>query len=339
MGNGNHHMKPAATCVAVAVLIVLAFASEGATLAPEETPQPARKDRGRPAAAAEGKRERFAPRRTARVTRESLPGETTKARRQLQAIPPPPADVTPATLERLRAKAIGLNLQDDILGLWEAAARPEDFVKVGPLGYQAAELVTRGHLCLQMPRPGARMPGPSTNLQEKAWGLTLDEQATPEEQAKGAKRVHAKGKKFLAAPTGERLLTWGDQQVASLAKHTDVLILQAERWMHEDNAPAKPEFTGKVLRFSRVIRTANPDCKIFVELGRRLDRGGGAADELVRGLALLCEKDPSSFDGFYPFITRQETNDPKQGLGALAHLLAWLRPEAVAPAAKGAPAN
>jgi hypothetical protein len=85
-----------------------------------------------------------------------------------------------------------------------------------------------------------------------------------------------------------------------------------------------------VLRFSRAIRKANPQCEIFIELGRRLDRGGGTADELLRALALLCEKDPGSFDGFQPFITRQSTDDPKQGIGALYHLMAWLRPEAIA---------
>ena len=97
----------------------------------------------------------FAPARGAArnsVTAESLPGEMAKARQKLQTIAPPPADIPAATLEKLRAKSFGMNLQDDNVGLWEIAARPNDFVKVGALGYRAAELVTRGRIRLQPPR-------------------------------------------------------------------------------------------------------------------------------------------------------------------------------------------
>jgi hypothetical protein len=264
------------------------------------------------------------------VTADSLPGEMAKARQKLQTIPPPPADISAATLEKLRSKSFGMNLQDNTVALWELAARPNDFVKVGVLGYRTAELVTRGRIRLQPPQPGSKMPGPSPKLMERAWALNLNENATPEEQMKMADETHAAGKKFTAAPTGKNLLSWGEAKVADLAKHVDLIVIQAERWMYEDHSPGKQDYVNKVLRFSGAIRAANPNCEIFIELGRRLDRGGGAADELLRGLALLCEKDPGSFDGFQPFITRQDTDDPKQGLGALYHLMAWLRPEALA---------
>jgi hypothetical protein len=276
------------------------------------------------------------------VTAESLPGEMAKARQKLQTIAPPPADIPAATLEKLRAKSLGMNLQDDNLALWEIAARSNDFVKVGALGYRAAELVTRGRIRLQPPQPGAkgsRMPGPSPKLMEKAWGLNLNEQATPEDQIRMADAAHATGKKFTVAPTGERLLSWGEAKVGELARHVDLFVIQAERWMYEDHSPGKQDYVSKVLRFSRAIRAANPQCEVFIELGRRLDRGGGAADELLRALALLCEKDPGSFDGFQPFITRQDTDDPKQGIGALYHLMAWLRPEALAASPNREPAG
>ena len=144
-----------------------------------------------------------------------------------------------------------------------------------------------------------------------------------------ADATRATGKKFTAAPTGEHLLSWGEAKVGELAKHVDLIVIQAERWMYEDSSPGKPDYVSKVLRFSRAIRKANPQCEIFIEVGRRLDRGGGAADDMLRALALICEKDPGSFDGFQPFITRQDTDDSKHGLGALYHLMAWLRPEAL----------
>jgi len=159
----------------------------------------------------------------------------------------------------------------------------------------------------------------------RAKAISLFETSEPDEQIKKAQEVHAQGKLYSAAPTGERLLTWGPETVGRLAKSTDVFTIQAERWLVEDQTPDKKEFLKNVLANAKVIRAANPQCKILIELGRRLDRGGGTADQWIHALALLYAADPNSFDGFYPFVTRQPTKDPKQGFGALRQTVAWLR--------------
>lgn len=121
------------------------------------------------------------------------------------------------------------------------------------------------------------------------------------------------------------MLDWGDAAVTQLSRHCDVFVIQAERWLVEDKSPDKPDFTSKVVRLSKAIREGNPNCRIFVEAGRRLDRGGGTADEFIHAFALLHAKDPQIFDGMYLFITRQPTTDNKQGLGALRQMIAWMR--------------
>ena len=260
------------------------------------------------------------------VTRETVAAEIAQARESLKGLDPVPSDIPPETWKALCAKSLGYRLEDATFGLWEATARPDDLLKVDPGGFNAAAFVTRGVIALQPPAEGGRRPQPSPDLIAKAKALMLFESSEPEDQVRKAREVRAKGKQFAVAPTGERLLQWGPEKVAEIAKAADVFTIQAERWLYEDKSADKKDFLEKVLTFTHVIRKANPRCRIFIELGRRLDRGGGTADQWLHALALLYAKDPNSFDGFYPFITRQPTNDPKQGFGALRQVVAWLRP-------------
>jgi hypothetical protein len=282
-------------------------------------------------------------RRPPAVTKQSLPAEIEKAKAALRAAGPVPADIPPATLQALRAKSLGYNLQDDNLGLWEAAARADDLAKVGPLGYSAAELATKGYIAVEFPREGGRMPQPSAALLAKAKALTLAESLEADALSEKAREIHARGKQLAVAPTGALLLAWGPEKVSQLARQADLFVIQAERWLVEDESADKRDFTEKVLTFSRAIRQGNPKCRIFIEVGRRIDRGGGTADHWLHALALLYAKDPNSFDGIYPFISRQPSEDPHQGIGALRQMLAWLRPlpsatSGPAPAPAGAPA-
>jgi hypothetical protein len=105
-----------------------------------------------------------------------------------------------------------------------------------------------------------------------------------------------------------------------------VFTIQSERWLVEDKSADKHEWLEHVSKWTAVVRKANPKCQIFIEIGRRLDRGGGTAAEWLEAYARLYQRDPHSFDGMYPFITRQASEDPQQGIGALKQLLAWLRP-------------
>jgi hypothetical protein len=260
------------------------------------------------------------------MTRETLRAEVERARAELAKLAATPTGIPAATLEALRGKRLGYNLQADNAALWEVTARDDDFAKVGPQGYQAAELVSRGYIGLQYPAPGGRLPSPSPGLEKRARGTSLSEQSEPEALAEAARKVHAQGKDLISAPTGERLETWGPERVAEVARNSDLFIIQSERWLVEDKSADKHEWLDHVLKWTAVIRKANPKCRIFIEIGRRLDRGGGTAAQWLDAYARLYQRDPQSFDGLYPFITRQTSDDPQQGIGALKQLLAWLRP-------------
>jgi len=264
--------------------------------------------------------------RAKQVTRETLRADAAAARAELAKLAAIPTGIPAATLEALRAKRLGYNLQPDNAALWEATARADDFAKVGPQGYQAAELISRGYIALQYPPAAGRLPAPSAELEKKARATTLSEQADPDSLAEAARKVHSKGKDLISAPTGQRLEDWGPERVGEVAHSSDVFVIQSERWLVEDQTADKHEYLDHVLKWTAVIRKANPKCQIFIEVGRRLDRGGGTAAQWLDAYARLYGRDPHSFDGMYPFITRQPTDDPKQGIGALKQLLAWLRP-------------
>ncbi|MCX7013644.1 MAG: hypothetical protein NTW86_13990 [Candidatus Sumerlaeota bacterium] len=264
--------------------------------------------------------------RHAPITKETVAAEIQEAKESIQGLDPAPSDISPATWKALRAKALGYRLEEATFGLWEATARPDDELKIDSGGFDAAAFVTRGYFRLQPPPEDGVQQPPPASLMARARSLSLSEKAELDDLIKKGREVHAQGKQFSVAPTGERLLSWGPEKVAELAKVADVFKIQAERWLIEDQSPDKKDFLGKVLTFTPVIRKANPRGRIFIELGRRLNRGGGTADQWVHALALLYEKDANSFDGFYPFITRQATSDPKQGFGALRQMVAWMRP-------------
>jgi hypothetical protein len=266
--------------------------------------------------------------RAKQITRESLLADAKQAREELAKLTanPVPPGVSAATLEALRRKRLGYNLQADNAALWEATARDNDLAKVGPQGYLAAELVSRGIIGLQYPAEGGHLSPPSSALEKRARATMLTEQADPASLVEAARKAHALGKEFFTAPTGERLETWGPEQVAEVARSSDVFTIQSERWLVEDQSADKHEWLDHVLKWTTVVRKANPQCQIFIEIGRRLDRGGGTAAQWLDAYARLYQRDPQSFDGMYPFITRQASEDPQQGLGALKQLLAWLRP-------------
>jgi LmbE family N-acetylglucosaminyl deacetylase len=266
--------------------------------------------------------------RSRQITAESLQAEGKQARTELTKLSatPLPSGVSAETLAALRAKRLGYNLQADNAALWEATARADDLAKVGPQGYAAAELISRGYIGLQYPPPNGHLPPPSAALEKKARAITLNEQAEPDAQIEAARKAHAQGRDIFSAPTGERLETWGPEQVADIARSVDVFIIQSERWLVEDESADKHQWCDRVLKWTAVLRKANPKCQIFIEIGRRLDRGGGTAAQWLDAYARLCQRDPRSFDGMYPFITRQDSDDPQQGMGALKQLLAWLRP-------------
>jgi hypothetical protein len=168
------------------------------------------------------------------------------------------------------------------------------------------------------------MPDPSAELVAKSSAITPDESAEPDQILSKAKEVHDLGKAFVVAPTGARLERWGSETISQIAENAEVFIIQAQRWLVDDTSPGKETFISKVLAVSAAIRKANPECKIFVEVGRRADRGGGTAEQWINAMALLYQENPTSFDGIYLFITRQAT-DQEQGIGALQEMTSWLR--------------
>jgi hypothetical protein len=279
-----------------------------ATTAPQPSASPTATVPANPSATAPA----ATPTATAASPAQSTPG----------TLPSIPADV----LDGLRQKAIGYNIDSTVIDFWNATAHPDDLAKVGPQAYSIASRITKGIIVLQNPANTAAS-GPSSDLVSKAKALTIDESVEPHTIIAQGQEARNTGKLFVVAPTGARLLRFTPDQVAQIAKVSDIFIIQAERWLVEDTSPTKATFIGNVLKFSNEIRAANPQCKIYIEVGRRLDRGGGTADQWIQALSLLYQKDPQSYDGIYLFITRQANDDPNQGIGALHLMIAWLRPQ------------
>lgn len=225
----------------------------------------------------------------------------------------------------LQKKSLGYNLSGETFDLWEYTAMGDDLAKVGPRGYAAAENLTRGYIVVQYPPDDSSEAGPSEPLLSKAQAITAAESLEPNQILDEANWVHKTGKQFVVAPTGARLLRWDEDTLSTIAQNSDVFIIQAQRWLVEDKSPYKEDFVSKVLMFSQIIRKANSNCKIFVEIGRRVDRGGGTAQEWIEALGYLYAADPNSFDGIYLFVTLQPAGS-NQGLGALEDMVALLRP-------------
>lgn len=228
-------------------------------------------------------------------------------------------------LTALQKKALGYNLNRDNYQLWQATAREGDLVKIGQSGYNFAEKLDTGFFVIQFPPEGSASPGPSESLMRRAQSITAPETLEPHQILAEAERARALGKKFVVAPTGARLLRWEDSTLREIAQKSDVFIIQAQRWLVEDTTPNKENFVSRVVMLSEAIRDANPNCKIFIQVGRKAERGGGTADEWIDALGHLYTAAPTSFDGIYLFITYQPTT-PDQGFGALKDMVALLRP-------------
>jgi hypothetical protein len=228
-------------------------------------------------------------------------------------------------LGNLREKSLGYNLDKITYDIWELTARFDDLVKIGPSNYEVGEQISKGFMVLQYPPQESTNPGPSKLLLDKVDAVTVAEDLDPDQILVAAGEVHEMGKQFVVAPTGSRLLRWDLTTIQSIAAEVDVFVVQAQRWLVEDLSPGKDIFIGNILHFSDILRESNPEIKIFVEVGRRADRGGGTAEEWLHALSLLYQTEPDSFDGIYLFITRQETS-PDQGYGALQDMVAALRP-------------
>jgi hypothetical protein len=230
-----------------------------------------------------------------------------------------------AVIDSLQEKSLGYNLDKVTYDLWESTARIDDLVKIGPSNYEVGEQISKGFKVLQYPPEESINPGPSKFLLDQVDAITVAEDLEPNQILVAAGEVHEMGKQFVVAPTGSRLLRWDLATLQSVAAEADVFVIQAQRWLVEDLSPGKDALIGNILHFSAILRESNPEIKIFVEVGRRADRGGGTAEEWLHALSLLYQAEPGSFDGVYLFITRQETG-PDQGYGALKDMVSALRP-------------
>jgi|GEM_PF-1029777 len=142
------------------------------------------------------------------------------------------------------------------------------------------------------------------------------------EEAKYLRQIADRhGKKTVLGPTGRD----AERVAKEMAPFGDVFVIQAQRWLQEDTSRELKPFCDNVHRIAAAIRAGNPKAIIWVQVGRRMERGGGNAGLFFHAYARLKATHPEDLQAMHPFIAAMNAR-PEHGMAALKQFLRDLRP-------------
>jgi hypothetical protein len=149
---------------------------------------------------------------------------------------------------------------------------------------------------------------------------------TPDlEQVQWVRRMADKyGKKTLLLPTGEDAQRLG----AEMAPYADIFLIQSQRWLVEDRSPELRLYCDKVHAVANRLRQANPKLQIWIQVGRKLEYGGGNAGLFAHAFARLRATHPEDLAHGQVFISKAPDTQPGHGRQALQEFLAAVRNQA-----------
>lgn len=143
---------------------------------------------------------------------------------------------------------------------------------------------------------------------EAADYLSSDDTTGVEEAAQIRKVADKYGKKVVIGSTGRVTSEIGDQ----MAKYGDVYVIQAQKWHEEDSSPNLDSFLNTLKTAVEKVKSGNPNISIWIQIGRRFERGGGTSEDFVKAYAAVLKTYPNYIDAMHPFIA----GDAPEGSGS-----------------------
>jgi hypothetical protein len=245
---------------------------------------------------------------------------------------PAPIPLREEPLEMAEAAALaGLPLgicvwSEDLFDLVAPYLRPGDHLIIGTSQLAVMDRVPKGvFTVLFLPQQHERIETAAyPKAIRAADALAMDD--TPGlDQVKWIRQVADKyGKRAVVNPTGEDVQRLGGQ----MAPSADIFLIQAQRWLVEDRSRQLEPFCQKVHAVAEPLRKANPKVQIWVQVGRKLQYGGGNAGLFVHAFARLRTTHPEDLAHMQVFIAKAPDTQPGHGRQALQEFLAAVRPKA-----------
>jgi hypothetical protein len=129
------------------------------------------------------------------------------------------------------------------------------------------------------------------------------------------------GKKTLLLPTGEDVQRLGTE----MAPYADIFLIQSQRWLVEDRSRELRPYCDKVHSVANTLRQANPKLQIWIQVGRKLEYGGGNAGLFAHAFARLRAEHPEDLAHGQVFISKAPDTQPGHGRQALLEFLEAVR--------------
>jgi hypothetical protein len=243
---------------------------------------------------------------------------------------PPPLREEPllaAEAATLRHIPLGLTVRNEDALPATSRLRPGDHVIIGATQFAAIHKLPKGVIKILFLHGNSAVPDSEEWRKAVAAAdmLSLDDTRDVEAAKFLRKTADQFGKKVLLAPTGVVAEAVG----RDMAPYGDVFLIQAQHWLQEDTSRELGPFCDKVHQLATEFRKANPKLQIWVQVGRRLDRGGGNAGLFVHAFARLKATHPEDLQTMHPFIGGGSAPKPGHGRAALEQFLDAIRPKGV----------
>jgi hypothetical protein len=212
---------------------------------------------------------------------------------------------------------------EEIFTLTKPYLRPGDHVVVGTSQLALMDRIPQGvYRVLFLPKPHEQAESPAYQQAiRQADALSMDD--TPGlEAARWIRQMADKhGKKALLNHTGEDVQRLG----AQMAPLADIFKIQAQRWLVEDRSRDLRPFCDKVHAMAETLRKANPKVQIWVQVGRKLEYGGGNAGLFAHAFARLRAAHPEDLAHMQVFVPKAPDTQPGHGKQAWVEFLSAIR--------------